>query len=440
VYTIDSAAPAGPVEAVEPVEPEKLATVRVGLFGFGRVGQAVASLLEGERAKLAAAGLRVEIAGALVRDRAKPRGGPPLDLSERASDLFDRRLDVAIEMMGGVHPAFEYVRHALEAGIPVVTANKTLMAEMGNELEGIAAEYGVPLAYDAAVLAGVPFLGALARRPFIAAPRRITGILNGTSHFIACALADGAPFERVLAEAVARGYAEPDSSADISGRDAAEKLTIVAHLAGCRDLVVQDVTRLGLDALTPADFRAARALGGVIKPVATASLDDGASGAWVGPALLDSHHPAASSRGVFNFIELRRAIAGGEIPVTFAGPGAGPDITAATIVDDVAEVVSARYRAAVLAPAAQAATAVRAGALRQPAPGPWFVCLRQTALAIAHVIEHFAVERVPAVRIEHGGDFVGIRTASASWSAVRGVAETLEAVGGDVLVLPVIEA
>ena len=437
MYAIASSEPAEPVE---PAAPAK--RIRIGLLGFGRVGQAVASLVERERARLATSGLRLEVAGALVRDRAKPRGGPALDLSDRVTDLFDRRIDVAVEVMGGVHPAFEYVRHALEAGIPVVTANKTLMAEKGNELEAIAAERGVPLAYDAAVLAGVPFLGALARRPFIAAPRRVTGILNGTSHFISCALADGAPFAEVLAEAVARGYAEPDSSADISGRDAAEKLTIIAHLAGCRGLTAGDLTRLGLDALTPADYRAARAIGGVIKPVATASFDPGAPGAWVGPALVDSTHPAAASRGVFNFIELRRAPAAGgasgdEIPVTFAGPGAGPDVTAATIVDDVAEVLSARYRAAEIAPAG---FTIRPEALRQPAPGPWFVRLRQAACALEHVIEHFAVERVPAIRIERFGDVIAVRTASTSWSAVHGVAQTLEAVGGDVLVLPVIES
>ena len=138
--------------------------------------------------------------------------------------------------MGGVHPAYEYVRQALEAGIPVVTANKSLMAEKGEELRALARRAGVPLAYEAAVLAGVPFIGALARRPFIGTPLRITGILNGTSHFLTCALERGGSFEHALAEAVDRGYAEPDSAADVSGRDAAEKLTILAHLSGCRDL------------------------------------------------------------------------------------------------------------------------------------------------------------------------------------------------------------
>jgi homoserine dehydrogenase len=147
--------------------------------------------------------------------------------------------------LGGVHPAYDYVRQALEAGIPVVTANKSLMAEKGEELRAIARRAGVSLAYEAAVLAGVPFIGAWTRRPLMGSPLRITGILNGTSHFLTCALERGGSFESALTEAIDRGYAEPDSAADVSGRDAAEKLTILAHLSGCRDLKVSDLTTMG---------------------------------------------------------------------------------------------------------------------------------------------------------------------------------------------------
>jgi homoserine dehydrogenase len=209
--------------------------LRIALLGYGRVGQAVATLAEAERARLRAEGLRLQIVGALVRDREKPRGGPVQRLHTAADDLFAEPFDVLIDVMGGVDPAGDLVRRALASGAHVVTANKTLVAARGLEFDAFARQRGVAFVYDAAVLAGVPFLGALARRPLIGSPRTLTGIINGTSHFIACRLERGGSFAAALAEATRRGYAEPDSSADVGGRDAAEKLTILLHLAGCRD-------------------------------------------------------------------------------------------------------------------------------------------------------------------------------------------------------------
>ncbi len=351
-----------------------------------------------------------------------------------------------IEVMGGVQPAYDYVRRALELRIPVVTANKSLMAARGEELRDLSRRAGVPLAFDAAVLAGVPFIGALARRPFIGAPRRITGILNGTSHFLACALASGRSFESALAEAVQRGYAEPDSAADISGRDAAEKLTILAHLAGCRGFRTADITTLGIDALAPVDFAAARALGGVIKPVATASFDPDCPGAWVGPALVDEHHAAAASRGVHNFLEFRHGGHGGavgaDIPVTFAGPGAGPAVTAATILDDLAEVVSGTWTS----PRSSHQRSSRPVDLREPPAGAWYLRVRgadgrpDRNPSLEDLAEHLAVHRVPAIRIARVQGALAVRTAEATRQSALEAVDTLIATGVDALLLPVIEA
>ena len=281
--------------------------VRVGLLGYGRVGQAVAALIQAEGDRFAATGLDLRVTAALVRDTARPRGGPAITRCADAASFFSRRFDVVIEVMGGALPAFDLVSRALTSGVPVVTANKTLMAVHGDDLRALARAHHTPLACDAAVLAGVPFLGALARRPLVATPRRIAGIVNGTSHFVACAMAEGAPFARALEVAIARGYAEPDSRADISGRDAAEKLAILLHLAGCAGVEPADFTRVGIDAITTADVIGARALDGVLKPVVLASLDPSHPGAWVGPALVDRSHPCAASAGVANFVELAGA-------------------------------------------------------------------------------------------------------------------------------------
>lgn len=409
--------------------------VRVGLLGYGRVGQAVATLVESEGARLVAAGFVLRVAAAIVQDSAKPRNGPAVALFCDAREFFAQRFDIVVDVMGGVLPAFEHVRRVLEAGVPVVTANKTLMAAKGEHLRAIARAHRTTLACDAAVLAGVPFLGALARRPFISAPHRISGIINGTSHFLVCALARGASFAEALDEAVVRGYAEPDSRADISGRDAAEKLTILLHLAGCREVTTADLTTVGIDALTAADFAGALELGGVIKPVVIASLDPRTAGAWVGPALVDRAHPFSSSNGVANFVELAGATG---MPVTFSGSGAGPDVTAATILDDVVETLTTG--AARGAPACTGPRAAGGDALRQPPASAWYLRLGGAEdISTDDAAELLAVYRLPARRLVRRGDTLFARTTTASWATVRSVVETLTAIGAYVLALPVLD-
>jgi homoserine dehydrogenase len=234
------------------------------------------------------------------------------------------------------------------------------------ELTALAARRRTAFAYDAAVLAGVPFIGSLSRRPLIAAARRLEGVINGTSHFITNAIEAGASFADALAEATARGYAEPDSSADISGRDAAEKLAILLHLSGHRGVRVGDLKTTDLSVLAPSDFAEAGRLGGTIKPVALASLDPAAPGAWVGPAFVASGHPFARLGGVTNALRL---IGASGRDVLFAGPGAGPEATAITILDDVVEAVTSGP------PEAFEVTGGAADelSLDEPAPGRWFL-------------------------------------------------------------------
>lgn len=407
--------------------------VRVGLLGYGRVGQAVASLADEERVRLQAAGVDCRVVGALVRDLHKPRSGPVVPLRTAAAELFASPFDLLIDVMGGEHPACGYVRQALEAGVHVVSANKTLVASQGCELAATAQQHGVAFAYDAAVLAGVPFLGALARRPLIGSPQRITGIINGTSHFIACELEKGGSFQSALDEAIARGYAEPDSAADISGRDAAEKLTILLHLSGCFDLAVADLTTLGLDRITASDVSGARALCGVIKPTALASLDPANPGAWVGPALVDRAHPFARLSGVANAIEFAGAVGD---PVTFAGPGAGPRTTAATILDDVVEALTGGER---LTPAPWQVRSVPAAALRRPPDGAWYVRVAGAGPSARDLAECLASHHVPALRLIECEGALAARTARAPWRAVSDAIETLRDAKSDVIALPVIE-
>jgi hypothetical protein len=288
-------------------------------------------------------------------------------------------------------------------------------------------------ACDAAVLAGVPFLGSLSRRPLVASARRIEGILNATSHVIVSALGEGASFEDALEGAIDRGYAEPDSSADISGRDAAEKLAILLQLTGCPDARPHELPRLGLDALEAMDVTAAARLGGTIKPVVLASLDPDAPGAWVGPAFVALEHPFARLAGVTNALRLITAAGA----CTFSGPGAGPEVTATTIVDDIVEAVTG-------APAqpieeTHARVSVTRERLGQPPPAAWFLHVTgNSGIDCADLAEFLAVRRVPALRLEAHDNRLAVLTAQASWPVIHDVVVAIRASGARVLALPVL--
>ena len=407
-----------------------LRNIDIGLLGHGRVGQALSALVTSERDRLQDLGLNVRVVAALARDAAKPRAQDVPTVLD-AGAFFRRQFDAVIEVLGGVDPAYGLVRRALEAGIPVVSANKTLLAARGEDLAAISRRHGTPLAFDAAVVAGVPFLGALSRRPLLGATRRITGIINGTSHFLLTAVTAGSSFDDALVEACARGYAEPDSRADITGRDAAEKLTILLRLAGVPGIATSDITTVGIDVLRPIDFRAARELDGVLKPIALACFERGRAGAWVGPALVDNAHPAARSSGVLNFVEFAGASA---LPVTFAGPGAGPDITAATILDDVIEVATIGRPESSRPP-----RAVAIGDLTVPPLGSWYLRIAGSGLAIHEAADACAAHGVPAVRVSDVGDAIAVRTVPVPWSRLTPFVEVLRTIGADVLALPVID-
>jgi homoserine dehydrogenase len=408
----------------------RVRVVRVGLLGYGRIGQAVAGLAVASRARLAAAGVAIEFAGALVRDPAKPRDGPRLPLVTDPAPLLAGSLDVVVEVLGGLEPARRLVGAALRRGVPVVTANKTLMAHCGAELRAIAAGSGAALALDAAVLAGVPFLGSLARRPLVADIRQIVGVINGTSHAIVGAIARGTSFDAAVLDAVRRGYAEPDSTADTSGRDAAEKLTILLHLSGHEDARVADIPCLPLERLQPADLAGARRMGGTIKPVALASLTDGHHGAWVGPAFVADGHPLAALGGVDNAVMLTDAHGH---TLTFAGPGAGPEATAVTIVDDVVEATrdaGRRDRGAAIPPAALGAR------LSDPPHGPWFLRVDAASLDCGRIAQVLAARGVSVLHLAREADRVFARTAPGPW---RTVVDAIAAVGARSVALPIVD-
>lgn len=314
--------------------------VRIGLLGLGCVGQGVAAVCRSEAAHLRRRGLRLQIVSALVRDPGKQRGDAArrVPLTTRLQDLLAARCDVVIEALGGVEPAHALVRSVLEAGVSVVSANKSLIAHHGPELADLAARCGVSLRSEAAVIAGVPFLDALARRPLGARVDCVAGILNATSNTILSALRRrGATFATALQEAVTAGYAEPAPEADLTGRDAAEKLCILLQRLGLAAPAPHEIDATDLRLVRAADVQCAPLLGGEIRPVALARRTAAGVEAFVGPALVPHGHALCQIDGVSNSVILSDAARGA---VQHTGPGAGPAVTAATLLDDVVETVS----------------------------------------------------------------------------------------------------
>lgn len=312
----------------------------IALLGLGRIGSAVA-----RRIASGAGHHRARIAAALVRDPARRREAPLPDGATITNDpdaLFARQPDVVVELLGGVEPAFTLVARALALGIPVVTANKSLLAARGRALESLAADRGVPLLYEASVLAGVPFLGALARRPHAASLSRIAGILNGTSNFVLGRMDSGASFDGALADAQRLGLAEPQPDNDVQGLDAAEKLAILIRHFGWGHIAPGRIDTSGIDGLDPAVLAAARACGGIIKPVVLGERSGTRVTAFAGPAFLPGAHRLARVTGADNALVLSAPYG----DLVYAGPGAGPDATAATVLDDVGEAVTGRNRPA----------------------------------------------------------------------------------------------
>lgn len=314
--------------------------VRVGLLGLGNVGQALVRVCRQYRAALLARGLDLRITGVLVRDIARPRRSRPDDALVTAypAEFLAQPYDVVIEVLGGVEPAGTFVGSLLRSRVPVVTANKSLLAVHGATLRQLAAEHGTPLRVEAAAIAGVPFVGTHATRPLAGRITRLVGILNGTSNYILSAMAEsGATYAAALANAQELGYAEPDPANDVEGVDAAEKLAVLLGSFGVASVDAKKIDRAPLSQVTAGDFAAARQLGGVLKPVACASIHEGQVAAFVSPAFVPAGHALAQVRGVQNAVALTTDCFG---ELFYAGPGAGPEVTAATIIDDVVEAVT----------------------------------------------------------------------------------------------------
>ncbi len=300
--------------------------VKVGLLGRGTVGGAFANLVA-ERADAIAeiSGKRPEVGGVLTTS------------SGDFAEILDAS-DVIVELIGGIDPAREYVLAALEAGKPVISANKALISAHGPELFAAAEANGGALFFEAAVAGVIPAIRVIEESLAGAHVERVHGIVNGTTNYILTEMARGGlSYESALNQAQELGYAEADPTADVGGGDAAAKMAILARLAFGLDVAFDQVKFEGIENITSDDIAYAKEFGLVLKLVGTAERINGGVSVRVFPAFLYPSHPLASVHGSFNAVTVESPAI---TEITMSGPGAGGIQTASAVLGDLVSILS----------------------------------------------------------------------------------------------------
>ncbi|MFT6368346.1 MAG: homoserine dehydrogenase [Halioglobus sp.] len=312
-------------------------SVKIGICGLGTVGSGTFNVLAENSGLVAARALApIEVVHVGAR-----RDNPSCDVSgiKVSRDIFDvvkdPDVDIIVELIGGTTVARQLVEDAIRAGKHVVTANKALIAEFGNEIFALAAQKGVTVRYEAAVAGGIPIIKAL--REGLAGNRIkwLAGIINGTGNFILSEMREkGRDFVDVLAEAQALGYAEADPTFDVEGIDAAHKLVILAAIAFGMPLQFSKVYTEGITKLTPQDLDYAQELGYRIKHLGVARQSEAGVELRVHPTLIPETRLLANVNGVKNAVLVEGSAVG---PTLYYGAGAGAEPTASAVVADIVD-------------------------------------------------------------------------------------------------------
>ncbi|MCI9183483.1 MAG: homoserine dehydrogenase [Lachnospiraceae bacterium] len=306
------------------------------IMGYGTIGSGVAEILEGNREKVAK-GAGQEIALKYVLDL---REFPDSPVADRIIHDFEKiekdpQVRLVVEAMGGLNPAYPFVKACLNAGKHVATSNKALVAAHGTELLALAREKGVNFFFEASVGGGIPIIRTLYRCLMGEEIQEITGILNGTTNYILTKMEkEGASFSDVLKEAQELGYAEKDPEADIKGYDTCRKIAILTSLVTGKEVDYQDIYTEGVTTVTDMDFRYAKKLGASIKLFGTSRMEGEAVHAWVAPVMVGKNHPLYGVGGAYNGILVKSDKLGTSM---YYGSGAGKLPTASAVVADLIE-------------------------------------------------------------------------------------------------------
>lgn len=315
--------------------------ISIGLLGYGTVGSSVYSLINDQALEIArTTGTSITIKKILVRDIAVPRQDAPAEIfTDDYNDILnDPEISTVVELIGGIEPAFDYISSALEKGKAVVTANKQLLSRKGFYLFQLAREKDTQIRFEASVAGAIPVIKVLRESMVAADLTSVYGIVNGTTNFILTEMSrTGAKYQDALANAQEWGYAESDPTEDISGKDAAAKMAILASIAFHTSVDLDDVACIGIEGISSLDISYARSLDMSVKLLGVAKLYGDRINVRVYPALLKKDHPLASVSGAYNAVFFK----GNSIDeIMLSGPGAGGIETASAVVGDIVSIVA----------------------------------------------------------------------------------------------------
>lgn len=317
--------------------------INIGILGMGTIGTGVVEVINENAERIyQRTGERLKIKRILVRDLKKKRAVNINHLltNDPEEILRDDEIDIVVELMGGLQPACNYIKRAMENGKHVVTANKEVISKCGRDLFEVAKQKGVNLLFEASVGGGIPIIRPLKQCLAANEINEIIGIINGTTNYILTEMTENKmDFYEVLKKAQELGYAESDPSADIEGMDAARKLAILSSIAFNTRIIPEDIYTEGISKIKPVDILYADELGFKIKLLALARKHEQGIEARVSPVLLPKRHPLSSVMGVFNAIMVKGFPVG---EVMFYGMGAGKEATSSAVVADIVDAVRNR--------------------------------------------------------------------------------------------------
>ena len=312
--------------------------MKIAVMGYGTIGSGVVEVLQINKDKIAKrAGEAVEVK--YILDLREFPGDPMEDkiVHDYQTIVDDPEIGIVVETMGGVEPAFTFVKAMLEAGKQVATSNKNLVAAKGAELIKIAREHNVNFQFEASVGGGIPIIRPLNKCLTADEIEEITGILNGTTNYMLTKMAnEGADFDEVLKDAQEKGYAEKDPTADIEGHDPCRKIAILTSLVCGQQVDFEDIHCEGITKISAIDFKYAKSMGRSIKLLASSKKVGESFSCMVAPFMLSQEHPLCGVNDVFNGIFVHGNVLGDAM---FYGSGAGKLPTASAVVADVVDMV-----------------------------------------------------------------------------------------------------
>jgi len=311
--------------------------INIGLIGFGTVGSGVIKILQ-ERGPLLQKSCDCEFFIKAIADKditslRQVKVNKNILTTNVEQVITDPQIEIIIELIGGINPARQYILKAFKKGKHVITANKALLAEYGQEISSAAKENNVNLLFEASVCSGIPIIKVLREGLIANKINSIFGIINGTSNYILTKMAEeNMNFQQALTEAQAKGFAEADHSLDVGGVDSAHKLLILSRLAFGQNLKLSDIYTEGITDISPEDIRFAREFGYTVKLLAIARLMDKKLEVRVHPTLLSGDNLLSNVRGAYNAVRISGDLIGNNI---FYGSGAGMMPTASAVVADL---------------------------------------------------------------------------------------------------------